>query len=166
MQDGQHCFSQLDFGTVYSAAGSSASCFGATAGGPGSMRCFLLDMQAPCTSSQDSLQRCLDPHATCVPPTADGNPYTCTCRTGWVAGSGYGVCVPAHEQCDGDGSLWAAGACYRLVGSAYTYSEASAFDSCPNLSCQAVLFSGLIMYLTIRTCTTQAVMGHTRRKKF
>jgi hypothetical protein len=33
------------------------------------------------------------------------------------------------------------------------------------LSCQAVLFSGLIMYLTIRTCTTQAVMGHTRRKK-
>jgi hypothetical protein len=134
VQDGQRCYSQLDFGTVYSMAGPSAGCIGATAGGPGAMRCFLLNMQKPCLSSQDGLQRCRDPHATCVCPTADGNPYTCTCRTGWVAGTGSEVCVPAHEQCDGDGSLWAAGVCYRLIGSANTYLQARDPDSSTTLT--------------------------------
>ncbi len=32
--------------------------------------------------------------------------------------------MPAHEQCDGEGSVWVAEACYRLAGSANTYSEA------------------------------------------
>ncbi len=128
MQEGHRCYSQLDFQSVYSVAGPSLGCFGIIAGGPGAMRCYLLNMQDPCAISRDGLQRCRDPHATCVPP-ADGSAYTCKCRAGWVSGSGFGVCVPAHEQCDGDGSLWAGGVCYRLIGPAKQYSEARNFDS-------------------------------------